>query len=52
LRAHAADGGGRVEGAFVAGELAALERVAADASRADWPDAWKQARAKDLRRWL
>jgi CHAD domain-containing protein len=52
LRTHAADGGGRVEAAFVAGELAGLEGVAADASREEWPAAWKHARAKHLRRWM
>jgi CHAD domain-containing protein len=52
LRTHAADGGGRVEGAFVAGELAAREDAAADASRAQWPDAWDQAKPKRLRRWM
>jgi CHAD domain-containing protein len=52
LRAHAADGGGKVEPSFVAGELAAFEAVDADASRAAWPDAWKTARAKHLREWL
>ena len=38
--------------AFVAGELAALERRAADRSRARWPDAWRRARHPSLRRWL
>jgi CHAD domain-containing protein len=52
LREHAASGGGRVELAFVAGELAGLERVAAATSRAAWPAVWKQARAKHLREWL
>jgi CHAD domain-containing protein len=52
LRTHAADGGGRVERAFVAGELAALEDVAARDSRAAWPAAWKNARRGSLRRWM
>ncbi len=52
LRTHAADGGGRVECAFVAGELAALEDVAAIRSREQWPDAWKRAKRKHLRRWM
>jgi CHAD domain-containing protein len=37
---------------FVAGELAALEDAAAQASRDDWPDAWAQARRRRLRRWM
>ena len=52
LRTHAADGGGRVECAFVAGELAAREDVAADASRAEWPATWKQAKRRALRQWM
>jgi len=52
LRTHAADGGGRLERAFVAGELAALEDVAARESRAAWPAAWKNARRGSLRRWM
>ena len=52
LRTHAADSGGRVECAFVAGELAAREDVAADASRAEWPAAWKQAKRRSLRQWM
>jgi CHAD domain-containing protein len=53
LRAHAAAGaGGRVERAFVAGELAALEDAAADDSRAEWPDAWQQAKRRSLREWM
>ena len=38
--------------AFVAGELAMLEQAAADASRELWPEAWHQARAKRLRKWM
>ncbi len=52
LRAHATDGGGSVERAFVAGELAALEDVAARESRAAWPDAWVAARRSGLRHWM
>jgi CHAD domain-containing protein len=52
LRKHAADGGGSVERAFVAGELVSLEAAAAEASRAEWPAVWKRARAKHLREWL
>jgi CHAD domain-containing protein len=52
LRTHAADRGGRVECAFVAGELAAREDAAADASRAEWPDAWTQANRRSLRQWM
>ena len=52
LRTHAADGGGRVERAFVAGELAALEDVDAQGSRERWPDAWAEARRGRLRRWM
>ena len=37
---------------FVAGELGAMERAAADESRAAWPKVWKQASAKRLRDWL
>jgi CHAD domain-containing protein len=53
LRAHALAGaGGRVERAFVAGELAALEDVEAMESRAAWPAAWAEARRGRLRRWM
>jgi CHAD domain-containing protein len=50
LREHApaADG----EAAFVAGRLAVVEAEAAQASREDWPRAWKQARRGTLRRWM
>jgi CHAD domain-containing protein len=37
--------------AFVAGQLAGLERVDEAAARAAWPDAWAAARGKALRRW-
>jgi CHAD domain-containing protein len=52
LRAHASDGGGRVENAFVAGELAAREDAAAAESRAEWPASWKRAKRASLRRWM
>ena len=49
--AHATLGGSDpVERAFVAGELAALEDVAAEESRAAWPDVWKRARRRSLPR--
>ncbi|HEX5949499.1 MAG TPA: CYTH and CHAD domain-containing protein [Actinomycetota bacterium] len=48
LRA-AAQGGARR--AFVAGQLATLERQAAAAARARWPDAWKRLTRKRLRFW-
>jgi CHAD domain-containing protein len=38
--------------AFVAGQLATIEDRAADASRAEWPVAWKHARKHSLRRWM
>jgi CHAD domain-containing protein len=37
---------------YVAGELGAMERAAAEASRAAWPKTWKKASAKRLRDWL
>jgi CHAD domain-containing protein len=40
------------ERSFLAGELVVLERNEAAASRAAWPDAWKQASHKKLRSWL
>jgi CHAD domain-containing protein len=42
-------GGPRV--AFVAGELATLERLAADDARRAWPKAWKALSRKRLRFW-
>jgi CHAD domain-containing protein len=50
LRDHvpAADGGA----AYVAGRLVELEAAAADASRAEWPAAWKTAKKPALRRWM
>jgi CHAD domain-containing protein len=50
VRAEGAAGAAAV--AFVAGELAMLEQAAADASRELWPEAWHQARAKRLRKWM
>lgn len=40
------------EAAFVAGQLAIVEAAAAQASRDEWPAAWKIARAPKLRRWM
>ncbi|MBM3658973.1 MAG: CHAD domain-containing protein [Actinobacteria bacterium] len=37
---------------YAAGELGAVERAAADASRAAWPKAWTAASRGRLRRWL
>jgi CHAD domain-containing protein len=37
---------------YVAGELGAMERAAADESRDAWPKVWKHASAKRLRDWL
>jgi CHAD domain-containing protein len=58
LREHASDtlrtegGAGAAAVAFVAGELAMLEQAAAEASRELWSEAWHQARAKRLRKWM
>jgi CHAD domain-containing protein len=53
LRTHAMlEAAGRVETAFVGGELAALEDIEAAESRAQWPDAWAEARRGRLRRWM
>ena len=50
LREHVpADDG---DAAFVAGQLAVVEAAAAQASRDEWPAAWKQARRGNLRRWM
>jgi CHAD domain-containing protein len=38
--------------AFVAGELAAQQRLDAAEHRADWPAAWKDANRRKLRAWL
>ena len=48
LRANAGSG----RRAFVAGELAALERAVALRARRDWPGAWKQLSKKRVTRWL
>ena len=37
---------------FVAGELHALEHVATEAARRDWPRAWKVLRDPELREWM
>ena len=42
--ATTADGGGRVECAFVAGELAAVRTSPPTPARDQWPAAWKQAK--------
>lgn len=47
---RAAKVGGRR--AFVAGELIALERIAADEARARWPRAWSALDRKALRSWM
>jgi CHAD domain-containing protein len=46
--------GARVTGrrAFVAGELIALEHVAAQKARKDWPKVWKALDRKRLRKWM
>ena len=49
LRHHAGTGGAT---AFVAGELVAVERDAAHRAREEWPEAWRRARRKKLRRWM
>lgn len=38
--------------AFVAGELIAMEHVAADEARAKWPKVWKALDRKPLRQWM
>ena len=38
--------------AFVAGELIALERIAAADARAAWPQAWQSLDRKKLRDWM
>jgi CHAD domain-containing protein len=38
--------------AFVAGELIALEHVAAEKARKDWPKVWKSLDRKRLRKWM
>lgn len=40
------------EEAFVAGQLVTIERQAAQALRAEWPQAWKRASAGKRRRWI
>jgi len=37
---------------FVAGELYALEHVATEAARRDWPRAWKVLKDPELREWM
>ena len=48
LREHGADS----SEAFVAGELCALERVAAQRAREAWPGVWKRVSRKELRTWM
>ncbi|HEY3121919.1 MAG TPA: CHAD domain-containing protein, partial [Vicinamibacteria bacterium] len=38
--------------AFVAGELIALERIAAEKSRTEWPQVWVALERKKLRDWM
>jgi hypothetical protein len=39
--------------AFVAGELVAIEREAARVAATElWPEVWRRARRKQLRRWM
>ncbi|MDQ2943572.1 MAG: CHAD domain-containing protein, partial [Candidatus Dormibacteraeota bacterium] len=38
--------------AFVAGELIAMEHIAAEDSRAKWPNVWKALDRKRLRQWM
>jgi CHAD domain-containing protein len=38
--------------AFVAGELIAMEHIAAEEARAKWPKAWKALNRKQLRGWM
>ena len=38
--------------AFVAGELIALERIAAEDARARWPKIWNSLDRKSLRSWM
>jgi CHAD domain-containing protein len=47
LRAHATGAG-----TFVAGELVAIERETARATRDEWRRLWRTARRKRLRRWM
>ena len=46
--------GARISGrrAFVAGELIAMEHVAAEDARAKWPKIWKALDQKPLRQWM
>jgi hypothetical protein len=38
--------------AFVAGELIALERIAAEEARTQWPRIWQSLDRKKLRDWM
>jgi CHAD domain-containing protein len=46
--------GSRISGrrAFVAGELIAMEHIAAEEARAKWPKVWKALDRKQLREWM
>jgi CHAD domain-containing protein len=46
--------GARISGrrAFVAGELIAMEHIAAEEARAKWPKVWKALDRKQLREWM
>lgn len=47
-----ARGSRSVQGAFAAGELAGLERAAAERSRSRWQSAWKELSSPRLRAWM
>ena len=46
--------GAKISGrrAFVAGELIAMEHIAAAEARAKWPKVWKALDRKQLRKWM
>jgi CHAD domain-containing protein len=46
--------GARISGrrAFVAGELIAMEHIAAEDARSKWPKVWKALDRKNLRSWM
>ena len=52
LRAHATEGGGASKRRTWPASSPAIETVAAEASRAEWPEAWEIASNKRLRDWL
>jgi CHAD domain-containing protein len=51
LRKQAAQAAGN-ESSFAAGELVALQQLAAAAARDEWPGVWARVRAKDMRSWM